>query len=312
MGAENHHYVPKFVLRNFLSGVNKEHVSVYDKHTDKIFVTAIKNIMAERRFNEFQYDEFIVSFESVASKIEELILPRYQKIIELQKLEGTADEKADLAFLIAFQMLRVKAMRNQIIDLEKEITKKVTKLGHTMDQVKGWTPLTEDKLKFLHLGSMQKDIGKYAEVIADKVIMLARAARNRTFYISDNPVTLHDKLDFGPYGNLGLAVKGIEIYLPLSSELMLCALCPSIVADVSQRLNLGRNLVQKRTRHQAVQGQITFAEMTRELENFEKQMEAANSMVKSFTTGVPLSSDNENMDFYNSLPNAVGQPLCYR
>lgn len=70
------------MLRNFLSDVQKEQVSVYDKHTDKVFVTAIKNIMAERRFNELQYDDFILSFQPVACKIEEFILPRYQKIIE--------------------------------------------------------------------------------------------------------------------------------------------------------------------------------------------------------------------------------------
>lgn len=93
MGAENHHYVPKFVLRNFLSGVNKEHVSVYDKHTDKIFVTAIKNIMAERRFNEFQYDEFIVSFESVASKIEELILPDIRRLLSCRSLKARLTRK---------------------------------------------------------------------------------------------------------------------------------------------------------------------------------------------------------------------------
>jgi hypothetical protein len=83
------------VLRNFLSDVRKEHVSVYDKHTDKVFATAVKNIMAERRFNELQYDDFILSFEPVACKIEESILSRYQSIIERGRLDGTADEKAD-------------------------------------------------------------------------------------------------------------------------------------------------------------------------------------------------------------------------
>ncbi|MGO9422797.1 DUF4238 domain-containing protein [Roseiarcus sp.] len=51
MAAETHHYVPRFVLRQFLSNVPKEHVSVYDKREDKQFVTSIKTIMSERRFN---------------------------------------------------------------------------------------------------------------------------------------------------------------------------------------------------------------------------------------------------------------------
>jgi len=50
----------------------------------------------------------------------------------------------------------------------------------------------------------------------------------RPFYVSDNPVVLKNSNDFGPYGNLGLAVRGIQIYLPLSSTLMLAMYCPSI------------------------------------------------------------------------------------
>jgi len=78
MAAETHHYVPRFVLRQFLSNVPKEHVSVYDKREDKQFVTSIKNIMSERRFNEFQLDDYIVIVENIATKIEQMILPGTQ------------------------------------------------------------------------------------------------------------------------------------------------------------------------------------------------------------------------------------------
>lgn len=48
------------------------------------------------------------------------------------------------------------------------------------------------------------------------------------FFVSDNPVVLKNSNDFGLYGNIGLAVPGIQIYLPLSSTLMLAIYCPSI------------------------------------------------------------------------------------
>ena len=67
MAAQNQHYVPKFVLRQFLTEGDGGRVHVYDKHTDRAFVTSIRNIMAERRFNEFAFDEdYIASFEPVA------------------------------------------------------------------------------------------------------------------------------------------------------------------------------------------------------------------------------------------------------
>jgi hypothetical protein len=59
MAAEKQHYVPQFILRQFLANERDERVTVYDKHDDKTFVTSIKNIMAERRFNEFYFEELL-------------------------------------------------------------------------------------------------------------------------------------------------------------------------------------------------------------------------------------------------------------
>jgi hypothetical protein len=98
MAAQNQHYVPKFILRQFLSKEQQEQVSVYDKRDDKIFVTAIKNIMSERRFNDFIFEDWIVSFEPIVSEIERIVLPRYQRILETRRLERTPEERADLAF----------------------------------------------------------------------------------------------------------------------------------------------------------------------------------------------------------------------
>jgi uncharacterized protein (TIGR02391 family) len=99
MAAQNQHYVPKFILRQFLCDAEKEQVTVYDKHDDKIFTTAIKNIMAERRFHDFAIEEWTTSFEPVATKIEQTVLPVYTTILEtrrlerpLQKLVPTADD----------------------------------------------------------------------------------------------------------------------------------------------------------------------------------------------------------------------------
>jgi hypothetical protein len=46
-------------------------------------------------------------------------------------------------------------------------------------------------------------------------------------------VVLQNNNDFAPYGNLGLAVRGIE-HLPLSSTLMLALYCPSIREEMLQ------------------------------------------------------------------------------
>lgn len=73
--AQKQHYVPQFILRQFLTDEEKEHVSVYDKHTEMTFITSIRNIMAERRFNDLTIDEYIISFEPVACAIEGIFMP---------------------------------------------------------------------------------------------------------------------------------------------------------------------------------------------------------------------------------------------
>ena len=64
--------------------------------------------------------------------------------------------------------------------------------------------------------------------LLSKAWYLLETRPEHPFYVSDNPVVLENRNDFGVYGNIGLAVPGIQIYLPLSSTLMLAMYCPSI------------------------------------------------------------------------------------
>jgi len=58
--------------------------------------------------------------------------------------------------------------------------------------------------------------------------VLLKATKGNPFYMSDNPIALQNHKDFGFYGNIGLAVNGIEIYFPLSKILSLGMWCPSL------------------------------------------------------------------------------------
>jgi hypothetical protein len=56
----------------------------------------------------------------------------------------------------------------------------------------------------------------YAPHFADKLWFLGITGTDNAFLIGDNPIALQNTTDMGPYGNIGLAVPGIEIYIPLS------------------------------------------------------------------------------------------------
>lgn len=305
MAAQNQHYVPKFILRQFLSNPDAERVSVYDKYNEKTFVTSIKNIMAERRFNEFRFDDdHIASFEPIACRAEAEVLPAYREVVEQRRLNDTTEQKSALAVLIAFQILRTRSNREQWKTIEEELIKLIEKSGGRMQDVKGWEdwrPSTEDSLKRDHLLSIQNSIGEYAQIIATKDFVLAEPAPGRSFYLGDNPVSLANARGSGRHGNLGLAVPGIEIYLPLAADLMLCAWCPSILRDFQEEHERGK----KDRRHEAVArvmaGDVSLVEMERRLEKIEKIERPYDGLIAAASEGRPMPSGEQNMDYYNSL-----------
>jgi hypothetical protein len=112
---------------------------------------------------------------------------------------------------------------NNLRQIEELIVAKVEESGGKMQDVKGWEdwhPATENSLKRDHLLSIRNSIGEFAQIIGTKDFLLAEPAEGRSFYLGDNPVCLNNMHKTDPYGNLGLGVTGIEIYMPLASNLL--------------------------------------------------------------------------------------------
>ena len=67
-------------------------------------------------------------------------------------------------------------------------------------------------------------LGNFKEIvpyILDKSWLLFKTPIIRPFYISDNPVVMQNKQYHNSPGSLGIAVPGIEVYLPISKTLVL-------------------------------------------------------------------------------------------
>lgn len=305
-GAQNQHYVPKFILRNFLQNEDKERVSVFEKSTGRGFITQIKNIMAERRFHEFAVDDdHYASFEGAAGKMEDLIIGTYSRIVEQGKLDRSDEERSYLGFFLAFQFLRTRASRDKFLELEQQLSDKLCKDGQTLEDISGlgYAPSTEDDLKAQHIDFIQSSIKEFTEIIAGKDFLLMSAPAGRAFYLGDNPVSLHNSLkprsDF--WGNIGLSVKGIELYMPLSSKLMLCAWCPSIIEGL-RRTQIQQAKEAKATAFSGVTaGKITMLQMKEYLEYTDRIVTPVTELITNFDSGMPILCDSNNMDFNNSL-----------
>jgi hypothetical protein len=301
MTAQNQHYVPRFILRQFLCDAEKEQVAVYDKHGDKTFITAIKNIMAEHRFHDFVIEEVEASFEPIATKIEQIVLPVYRKVLETRRLDRNAESQAALALLIAFQLLRTKAQRGMWTALEAQIQTKVEAMGGRMENIEGWEEPTENVRTREHLRGLVNSIDEFTAIIAQKDFLLANAMPGRSFYLGDHPVGLYNQNDFSPYGNLGLAVRGIQIYMPLSADLLLCSWCPSVLADLSKRRADLQAEFEREALAEVMAGRMAVGQMRAYHEQIRPLFAETDGLLQNFQDGAPITSTSDNMDHYNSI-----------
>jgi hypothetical protein len=300
-GAQNQHYVPKFMLRNFLSDVGKDQVTVFDKETGKSFPTNIRGIMAERRFNEFVIEEkWVASFEPAICEIEDAVLPAYRRVVEYRRLERTEEERALLAYLIAFQFVRTKAQRDIFTQMDIMIREKwggIDQIGLELAEMNN-----PAMLKMRHADFIKESLKEFTSLIASKDFLLMEAPSHRFFYLGDNPVAMHNHEKADPFwGNIGLAVRGIEIYLPLSRDLILCAWCPSIVerhrSEANERLQEYRTALLSKL----MRGEITMQEMRAHNKHMNGLVKPITDLLADFDSGAPLQLGDGEMDFHNSL-----------
>jgi hypothetical protein len=305
--AQNQHYVPKFILRHFLSDRTKKQVTVFQKSTTKRFKTSIDRVMAERRFNEFQIDEdFYASFEDSICRVEEAVLPVYENLVRNQRLTGTGEEKTTLGVFIAFQMLRTRAYRDVQTSLLSQLRDKFTQMGFSPEHMEGLEEPTEDEQKRSHLVSMRKSINEFSSIIAIKDFVLLRAAEGRHFYLGDNPVVLHNDIERkGVWGNIGLSVKGIQIYVPLTSKLLLAAWCPSILGEYRENASHHR-AQQRRVKATVALSPQPFptaqlAALRHEMVKLDEGLVRIEQYLRFADEGRPVQMTTDNMDFYNSM-----------
>lgn len=305
--AQNQHYVPKFILRNFLSNPKKEQVHVFSKSSGRGFTTSIKNIMAERRFHEFNIDEnYLASFEESVCRVEEMLLPAYRSVVESRRFDGTPEQKAHLATLVAFQFLRTRSQRDQFMDMERKLAEHLNEHGGSIEDIEGYEPLTEDALRAQHIRFMRDAAADFAQIIGAKDFLLLEAAKGRHFYLSDNPVTIHNSQPSGGFfGNMGLACEGIEIYMPLTSDLQLCAWCPSLLGNMRERDAESRRKLATAILSPEMARVADPTLLMEQLKQLREYRATIQDTLNRAAEGVPLPASIENMDFQNALQ--VGQ-----
>ena len=300
--AENQHYVPRMLLRNFVIA-NSEQVYAFDKQLNWDFRTNIKNVVTERSFYDVVFQDCEGSIEPALSQLEGVAESALRKLIDAKSLGVlSAEERSWIGIFIAAQHIRVRAFREMSQTIDAQLTMKVLEMGGDPQKVKGWKPFAgEQDLQNFAVSFLLQSIPDFSRMMQNKVWILMEAKRSDPFWISDNPVTMHNSTDMRPYGNIGLAVPGIQIHLPLSPTLTLALWCPSILEEMHQKL------AEAKSAHQRMRFQRLFGSarnrpsLDQDITKYEDVIRFNEEMMARIGQGRPLLCTAENVMFFNSL-----------
>ncbi len=297
MPPAQHHYVPRFLLKNFAHGKNPQ-IYVYDKSDDRSFRTNIRNVAAERGFYDLESGDSVLTIEPSLAHLEANSSRVLKKVLRQRTLRCLdADGVAILAAFVAVQFVRTKEHRLRFEHLSELFAERLREMGTTEanieELVKGPPDPREEKLFGFRAVVGVKDIIPH---FLNKAWVLFETNRKSPFFISDNPATLHNEIDHSPYGNIGLTVRGIEIYFPLSTTVCLGLLCPSIAVEF-----------EKAKRNLKLLDEVTPGLADKSMNN----PAAARAFCEGLATGTPIQIVEDNVTMMNSLQVAYSTRFVY-
>lgn len=227
------HYVPRFLLKNHSTG-KKDYLWAFDKQGARVFRSNVRNLAAESNFYDLNVGDLTASLEPALSKVESEARNPIGDLCRHRQLRKLGpDDRSRISLFLAVQFLRTRATRDGARSLIDALRTKLSGMNISDDFARGFMSASEEDVKTIALRILA-EAPEYVSHFLAKRWMLFSAPTGSSFFIGDNPVALTNRRDFGPYGNLGLAVPGIEIYVPLSSNLMLGLLSPEIVDELEE------------------------------------------------------------------------------
>ena len=282
--SEIQHYVPKFILRKFCGG-KKPQLWVYDKHQDRSFKANVSRIAAESSFYDFEFGDIPVSLEQSLGELEAKVAPIFKEIDRAGNIAFLDDEeKAVLSYYFSVQLVRTKRHREQYRDVHDALSEFLARTGDDISQIEGYEAPTEDSLKESGIRAIA-NAHEFVPYFLDKSWVLMRARKGKPFITSDHPICMQNMIDHGLRGNLGLRVRGIEIYFSISTKWCLSMLCPTYEKEIID----GYQRYKRMTMAGALPSDLT-------LEPFELE-----ELVAGFREGAGVRTKDESILNINSL-----------
>lgn len=272
------HTVPRFLLEHFgSSGKKKKHrkqLFAFDKESGRVFATNVNDATVRNTFYNVDNHPEHLSLEPMLCQYEGRAASVINKILEKKSLSILNKvERRELAMFTAIQQMRTHNQYEQIKHISHSFKKKLLEMGLFDQWVDEFSLSPDTELKDvlqIIAGDESEAKGMFLEMLSDQhteanVLMqkdwhLLETTLDAPFYISDNPVSLFNGISHPGRGNLGLALEGIEIYLPLSSTITLAMICPSLGEKVRQERAFIQHCIANNKR---IKGHNLFDELER-------------------------------------------------
>jgi hypothetical protein len=277
------HYVPQCLLRAFSDADGNVHA--FDKATRATFASNPRNVAGERGFYDLPMGEKVdATVEKHLSRLEgeaEGVLARVRARREIGFLDRREHET--LAHFAAVQFVRTRHHREMMKDMAAQL-RAILADRFPGAKLPAGLEMSDDDAKAMNIMTLADTWDSFTPHFLSKALVLIEAAQDACFALSDNPVVRFNTSEPRPPigSNLGLSVRGVEIYLPISSGLMLGFYCKSIAERVLKgyyTAHAARDLVD--------QAGIDLCEL--------------GYLADGFRYGYPIPSDAEHMAFFNSL-----------
>ncbi|MCE5210261.1 MAG: DUF4238 domain-containing protein [Deltaproteobacteria bacterium] len=276
------HFIPQFVLKNFTSG-KKKRVFVFDKHRKVAHASSVRDSACEKGFyninidgEEYTIENKLASLESISSKV-------ISTVVQQETLANINPAEFKIFSLFcAVQLLRTPMQREFNQQFQDAIIDWINRQGGDVEQIQNFKVLDEAGIKQSHIHNINSLAIKFSEHFRDKALMLVKAPAGHEFFISDNPITMYNHIETPGRGNLGLALDGIEINIPLSKKLSLTFACPKMINEII-------HAVKKYEQFHS----FGFATS--------RDTRGAEELVYAIESGNATELKPENIQFYNSL-----------
>jgi hypothetical protein len=298
--AKVQHYVPQFLLKKFGNG-KKDQLFVYDKQCDRVFSTNVKNIACESRFYDFEFNSSDLTIEPALSRLESDAKPLIDRILKQDTLSClNPEDRAVLSIFLSIQFTRTRTFREQWSSFPSLLREHFTRHNEPPENLTEISEYlrdpTDNETKLETARFMLNSAEEFSTHFANKTWILAQTTRSCPFIISDNPIVLQNMIDMGPRGNLGLAVRGIEIYFPLTPTRALAMWCPSHEETIREGMS---ELKRKMFLGPQVQ------------EMYFKNHKDLIRLATAIENGTPLAYKKENVENFNSLQIASSERFIF-